>query len=430
MPAETPRASDPAKGLPAVVPPSGKFIAQLFLVPFLIVTLVVCFLLTINWLVGGARSPQDFLNKLDNSNLEIRWRGAEELAQYLQRDEHLAADPVFALEVCDRLQSALLDLRALEKTLDIEKTKAPESGMVRGNVKLAEQGQSYILYLSSCLGSFVVPVGVPLLGHEVLTTETGDPKAEKQRRRWAMWNIARLGGNLEILAKLHPIERQKIVALLTEQAASGKSQRREWAEATRDYLEGPDAHSLKSLGLEKVFSHGAEDGDAFLRQETAVALSFWEGTAAENERMEELLLRLAYDNGRGEDESAATPEETGGDISVTKIPGLRICFNATIALAHRGSKRVRLGILEQMLDESFLQKNLLLKRKDGNEIPDAALILQIIQAGLQAVVDLHKRQPDLDLSSLTPVLDNLAKNPNSALRTEAARTQLALQKRE
>ena len=42
------------KGLPVVVPPSGKFIAQLFLVPFLIVTLIVCFLLTINWLVGGA----------------------------------------------------------------------------------------------------------------------------------------------------------------------------------------------------------------------------------------------------------------------------------------------------------------------------------------------------------------------------------------
>ena len=59
------------KGAPVVVPPSGKFIAQLFLVPFLIVTLVVCFLIAINWLVGGARSPKDFLDKLDSSNPEV-----------------------------------------------------------------------------------------------------------------------------------------------------------------------------------------------------------------------------------------------------------------------------------------------------------------------------------------------------------------------
>src|SRR5438445_11013850 len=99
MSAEAPR--DSARGLPAVVPPSGKFIVQLFLVPFLIVTLVVGFLITFSWLVGGARTPKDFLDKLDSPNPEVRWRGAEELAQYLQRVEALARSSSIALQLWD-----------------------------------------------------------------------------------------------------------------------------------------------------------------------------------------------------------------------------------------------------------------------------------------------------------------------------------------
>src|SRR4051812_44621495 len=94
-------------GLPPVVPPSGKFMIQLFLVPFLIVSAIIGFLLIINWWVGGPRSPEYFLRKLDDPNADIRWRGAEELAQVLQRDKQLAANPHFALELTERLQKAL-----------------------------------------------------------------------------------------------------------------------------------------------------------------------------------------------------------------------------------------------------------------------------------------------------------------------------------
>src|SRR5205823_1169386 len=65
-----------ARGLPTVVPPSGKFIAQLFLVPLIIVASVFGFLLFVNWLVGSVRSPSDFLNKLDSPNADVRWRAA------------------------------------------------------------------------------------------------------------------------------------------------------------------------------------------------------------------------------------------------------------------------------------------------------------------------------------------------------------------
>ena len=97
-----------------------------------------------------------------------------------------------------------------------------------------------------------------------------------------------------------------------------------------------------------------------------------------------------------------------------------------LALAHRGSSKVRLGILQQMLDESFLRANFLLERPGGAQTPDEPMIYQTIQAALQALVQLHKRQPKLDLSGVTPALDTLAKSGNITVRTEAARVKQAL----
>ena len=65
---------DPAKGLPPVVPPSGRFIAQLFLVPGLIVAGAVIVLLGFSWLAGGPRTADAFLRDLDSPNTDIRWR--------------------------------------------------------------------------------------------------------------------------------------------------------------------------------------------------------------------------------------------------------------------------------------------------------------------------------------------------------------------
>src|SRR5438132_11930664 len=91
--------SDPTKGLPAVLPPSGKHIAQLFLVPLLIVAAVVLVLGTFLWYVLAPRSPDYYLQGLGSSNADVRWRTAEELARVLPNDEHLAADPAFALDL-------------------------------------------------------------------------------------------------------------------------------------------------------------------------------------------------------------------------------------------------------------------------------------------------------------------------------------------
>ena len=425
MSAEAPRG--PAKGLPAVVPPSGKFIAQLFLVPFLIVTLVVCFLITINWLVGGTRSPKDFLDKLDNVNPEIRWRGAEELAQYLQREEELAANPIFALELCDRLHSAVKELFAQEKDLAEFKKQQPDSSSLERRIKAFQQTENYVLYLSSCVASSIVPVGAPLLGEMAGAAHDVDAQASAQRRRWAMWNLAKLGDNVTRFSKLKPEQQDAIVASLGDQASRLDSYRAAWAEKAKDYLRGPHAHSLETLGIEKVFAQDAADSDAFLRQLTALALSFWEGTPQENERIEEILLRLAHDDGHGED-IIQSADENAREKAVTKTPGLRTRMNAVLALAHRGSAKVRLGLLQQMLDESYLSENFLVQGKGGAQTPDQPTIDQIIDAALKALLRLHERQPKLDLSSFKPALDTLAKNGNIAIRTEAAQVQQELSK--
>ena len=426
MSAEAPR--DYAKGLPAVVPPSGKFIAQLFLVPFLIVTFVVCFLITINWLVGGTRSPKDFLDKLDSANPEVRWRGAEELAQYLQREESLAANPSFALELCERLESAVKELTSQEKELVELKKQSPDSSSLERKTKSFQATENYVLYLSSCVASSIVPVGAPLLGDMVVNTAGGEAEASAQRRRWAMWNLGKLGDNVQRFDTLKPEQQDAIVTALTEQATNPMSSFATWSErkSALNYFRGPQSHSLQALGLEKDFAQAAVDPDGFLRQLTALALSFWPGTSQENERIEELLLRLAHDDGHGEDTIRRTEADASADKAITKTPGLRTRFNAVLALAHRDSAKVRLGVLQQMLDEPVLRENFLVERKGGVRTPDEPMIQQTMEAALQALVRLHEKQPKLDLGSFTPALDTLAKNGNIAIRTEAVRVQQAL----
>src|SRR3954469_9223602 len=105
---------DAAKGLPPVVAPSGRFIAQLFLVPGLIVAGAVVVLLGFSWLAGGPRSPAAFLPHLGGPNPDIRWPTASDLAQVLRRDDALATDAAFGLNLADLLREALAEQARME----------------------------------------------------------------------------------------------------------------------------------------------------------------------------------------------------------------------------------------------------------------------------------------------------------------------------
>src|SRR5439155_7977126 len=93
----------PERGLPPVEPPSGRFIAQLFLVPGLIVLGVLLALIAVFYLTKAGHTPAYFLRQLDSDNADIRWRAASDLAQILKRPDkdslRWKTDAAFALDL-------------------------------------------------------------------------------------------------------------------------------------------------------------------------------------------------------------------------------------------------------------------------------------------------------------------------------------------
>jgi hypothetical protein len=419
----------PPGGLPPVKPPSGKFIAQLFLVPLLIVVGIMGLFFTMRGLIGigGPQTAQQFLNNLDQTNADVRWRAAQDLAQVLPRDDKLASNPKFALDLADRLRQTLKDCGTGEAKLAELKVKQSGSDEDQKAFNKAKSeldaSQEYAHYLAASLGGFSVPVGMSLLKEMALDENGHNPEATARRRRQAVWSLANLGVNLRRFDNLTPAEQQS--ALLTlEEEATGSGERGKWAKAALEWLD--DRRSGRPRGLEDRFLTLAEADDPGLREMVAHALNFWSGGPEENRRIEETLSRLSYDSGKGDERREQRENPEDGRRSVTRKPGAEIRYNATIALARRGSNRVRMGLLEEMLDESSLQETFRVILKSGQEAPDDATVWLTLTSALSAVAELHRQDPHLDLSPLLPKINALAEHPNSRLRTEAQTTQSAL----
>jgi hypothetical protein len=277
-------------GLPPVAPPSGRFIAQLFLVPGLIVFVLVLIWLAGHYLVAEKRSPDYFLRNLDSSNEDIRWRAASDLAQVLNRPESidLASDSKFALELTERLEVALRDLEKQEQELAKESGKMSEQERLKAARRLKPQ-RKYVLFLISALGGFTAPVSAPLLC-KIATREpdTGDREAIL-RRRQAVWALANLGDKLKrFKQELSEEKRQKVIATLKDAQAS-PGPRGEYARAAYLYLT-----ENKLFGVDTALEKCADADDPFLRELVATALNFWDGP-----RVLPTLEKLANDDGHG-----------------------------------------------------------------------------------------------------------------------------------
>jgi hypothetical protein len=113
-----------------------------------------------------------------------------------------------------------------------------------------------------------------------------------------------------------------------------------------------------------------------------------------------------------------------------KASGWDIRYTAVIALARRGSDRIKdhLDTLADMLDEPQQRANCTSRSAGGQDSVDEALVTGIITGALKAVTELHRRRPEMDLSTLGPAIDKLTESNNPVLRTEAAKTKLALGK--
>jgi hypothetical protein len=121
--------------------------------------------------------------------------------------------------------------------------------------------------------------------------------------------------------------------------------------------------------------------------------------------------------------------EKGRDSQFTKTPGLRIRYNAAVALARRGSDRAPVDVLAEMLDESAqLEQHRVRSKKDGRETDDKATALDVVQTALRAAAELHRKNPRVNLAPLDTPIDRLKGSAGPAVRKEAERTREALAK--
>jgi hypothetical protein len=283
---------DPAKGLPPVVAPSGRFIAQLFLVPGLIVAGAVAVLLGFTWLAGtgGLAGKKQYLENLRSSNADIRWRTASDLAQVLRRDEQLAADVDFGLSLTDLCRQALADLKRYETDIAAEPPGGPDGKAAERMTKARQQfrsQRSFVQYLGNCLGHLRTPVGGGVLAEIARDPGVHDPKSAALLRRQAVWSLAALGHNLQEVRRAQA-DRQAAVLEQLDQSAAGEARR------AADFLRGRG----RSAEIEALLDCADAD-DPFLRKLSAHALTFWNGQPAEERRIEEALVRLARDDGHG-----------------------------------------------------------------------------------------------------------------------------------
>jgi hypothetical protein len=278
---------EPEKGLPPVAPPSGKFIAQLFLVPLLIVGVVVLLVSFFFWLMGDRTDPSKLLSQLDSPNADVRWRAASEFAQKLKRDPNLASSPKVALQLSTLLRQALDEFGRVEKD-----AAAPADSKARQTFL---EKRKNIQFLSPCLGNLIIPTGAPLLGEIAMRTSDSDPKTAALLRRQAVWALANLGDNLKQFPKLSPEHVDEVKLELEQEAAAGPAEQAAWARQTLEYLNG-DRRQIRAI---PILAECARADDPVLRELAAYALTFWDGDAEDNALAEKTLLALSYDDGHG-----------------------------------------------------------------------------------------------------------------------------------
>jgi hypothetical protein len=286
---------DPGRRLPPVEPPSGRFLAQLFLVPLLIVSVLVLLALAGLWWSKGrygqdeAASTEHFVRDLESGNDDVWWRGAHELAQVVKRPESLAlaSYPRFALDLAEKLQQELAVLEQEERAA-YQRTRNLSAEEQEGARARLRPQRDRVRFLIAVLGDFTVPVGVPLLSEIAVNDEGPDRKAVVLRRRLAVLALASLGESMKRWPDLPPDKQASAMQDLAAEAG-GKGQRAAWARMAQDYLT-----KHRPLGVDATLEKCAASNDTFLRSLVAMALNFWDGP-----RTEPTLRRLANDDGHG-----------------------------------------------------------------------------------------------------------------------------------
>ena len=123
--------------------------------------------------------------------------------------------------------------------------------------------------------------------------------------------------------------------------------------------------------------------------------------------------------------SPSPPQPAGPSVEAREIR-----YNAVLALLNRGSPRLKdegvWEVLTEMLDEGQQLQSFQTHAGDGPTIPDETGARMTVIGALRAVRELHKKQPEIDLSGLKPSLEKLKESSNATIRTEAGQAVQAL----
>ena len=83
-------------------------------------------------------------------------------------------------------------------------------------------------------------------------------------------------------------------------------------------------------------------------------------------------------------------------------------------------------MLKDMLDEDYLRQNLKYMTKNDVAKTNEAAVAGTLFETLKAIAELHRKKPDIDLSSLRPAIDKLAGHANKAIQNEAKNLQAVI----
>jgi hypothetical protein len=398
--------------LPPVEPPSARLIAQLFLIPGLVVAVLVGVVwLFFGWLAPGSYEPQDFLKGLRSQHDPVRWRTAQDLAQILPRKQELRLNVDFALQL-----TALL-----EEELERERSSAARASENDG--KSAASAPHLAEFLPAAVGHFHVPVAVPVLCRIVrdhvrgidYLPGSGDASSGRAvnvsglRVRNSLVALATLGSRLEELEQLSGEVQEDVLATLQKFAERGDPQSR-YARLAWEYLKRR-LHADTSRGsdvineLRETLSLVVSCEDEMSRKYACLALANWP-----EPELEPLLLDLL----RGD-----PPPTLLESVSPARAV-LEIQYNAALALLRRHSSRIPWRLIEELLDENALKKSYY---EDSPQGYNAAAVSMAQLAALRTLYDVERKNPGFILQhpTIKPLLEQLQYSGNPAVQVEARR---------
>lgn len=432
--------------LPPVEPPSGRLIAQLFLIPGLVVAVLVGLVwLFFGWLAPGNYEPQDFLKGLRSSHDPVRWRTAQDLAQILPRKQELRLNVDFALQL-----TALL-----EEELDRDRASAA-SRDARDQSTASEEAPHLAEFLPAAVGHFHVPIAVPVLcriirdhvRHIAWLPGSGDGSGggvvnvSGLRVRNSLVALATLGNRLEELEQLPADVQQDLLAALHRSADRGDAMARyarlAWEYLSRRVRQNALPHSAEvTPGAAGVSPPGDAAGgvpgtivsgsdasvpelvaelrdalalavaceDEMSRKYACLALANWpEG------ELEPLLLELLRGDRPPTLLDSATPQRAVQEIQ----------YNAALALLRRRSPRTPWRWIEELLDESALQQRY---REDSPQGYNVAAVSMAQLAALRTLYQVEQKHPGFvrEHPTIVPLLEKLRSSGNAAVQVEARR---------